>query len=131
MPALHPVSTRFWQVADGTIGSVSIEVTCPVCGEGERLSGRRSGDVIRLLCEECGTSWERDPSPRCKTCDGDDLQAVVKAVVEKGRGTQLSVVGTQIVHLCRSCDASVLERYNRNRPNPLMPDELPTTNPES
>jgi hypothetical protein len=56
---------------------------------------------------------------------------VVQAIVEKGRGTQLSVVGTRVVYLCRACDATVLERYNRNRPNPLMPDELPTTNPES
>jgi hypothetical protein len=23
----------------------------------------------------------------------------------------------------------VLERYNRNRPSPLMPDQLPTVNP--
>lgn len=49
--------------------------------------------------------------------------------MEKSRGTQLSVVGTQIVHLCRACDEATLERYNRNRPNPLMPDQLPTINP--
>jgi hypothetical protein len=48
------------------------------------------------------------------------------AIVEKGRGTQLSVVGTRIVHLCSSCDADTLDRYHRNRPNPLMPDDLPT-----
>lgn len=110
---------------------MSIEVTCPRCGESERLTGERSGDVIRLRCEACETLWERDPSPRCRSCEGDDLQPVVQAIVEKGRGTQLSVVGTRIVHLCRSCDPEVLERYNRNRPNPLMPDELPTTNPTS
>lgn len=48
------------------------------------------------------------------------------AIVEKGRGTQLSVVGTRSVHLCVSCDAETLERWQRNRPNPLMPDTLPT-----
>lgn len=53
----------------------------------------------------------------------------MQAIVEKSRGTQLSVVGTKIVHLCRACDEAVLERYNRNRPNPLMPSELPTVNP--
>jgi len=48
------------------------------------------------------------------------------AIVEKGRGTQLSVVGTRTVYLCSMCDAETLERYHRNRPNPLMPNELPT-----
>jgi hypothetical protein len=48
------------------------------------------------------------------------------AIVEKGRGTQLSVVGTRTVFLCSTCDAETLDRYHRNRPNPLMPDELPT-----
>ena len=105
---------------------MSIEVSCPSCGEDDRLTGSRSGEVIRLVCEACGESCERDPSPRCATCRGNDLQAVVLAIVEKGRGTQLSVVGTRVVYLCRSCDEAVLERYNRNRPNPLMPDQLPT-----
>ena len=91
------------------------------------MVGSRLEDVIQLRCETCGQSWKRDPSPRCGSCGGDDLQAVVQAIVEKGRGTQLSVVGTRIVHLCRSCDQKTLERYNRNRPNPLMPDELPNS----
>jgi len=54
------------------------------------------------------------------------MQAVPLAIVEKGRGTQLSIVGTRTVHLCSTCDAETLARYHRNRPNPLMPDELPT-----
>jgi len=54
------------------------------------------------------------------------MQAVPLAIVEKSRGTQLSVVGTRPVLLCTICDAATLERYHRNRPNPLMPDELPT-----
>lgn len=45
---------------------------------------------------------------------------------EKGRGTQMSVVGTRTIHLCSDCDAETLERYHANRPNPLMPSELPT-----
>lgn len=102
---------------------------CPSCGENERLTGSRVGEVIQLVCEACGESWDRDPSPSCRNCGGQDLQPVAQAVVEKGRGTQLSVVGTKVVHLCRSCDQAVLDHYNRHRPNPLMPDELPTTNP--
>ena len=52
------------------------------------------------------------------------------AIVERSRGTQLSVVGTRVIHLCPRCDADTLERYQRNLPNPLMPDELPTLGPE-
>ena len=58
------------------------------------------------------------------------MQSAPLAIVEKGRGTQLSVVGTRIVQLCSVCDSDALDRYHRNRPNPLMPDELPTADSE-
>ena len=58
------------------------------------------------------------------------MQSVPLAIVEKGRGTQLSVVGTRIVQLCSTCDVETLDRYHRNRPNPLMPDDLPTVHSE-
>lgn len=86
--------------------------------------------MITITCGSCGASWNRDLSPRCRQCDGDDMQSVPLAIVEKGRGTQLSVVGTRIVYLCSVCDEQALDRYHRNRPNPLMPDELPTSSSE-
>ena len=100
---------------------------CPDCGESERLAGNRDGEVIHLRCEACGNEWDRQVNPTCKKCGGDDMQEVPMAIVEKSRGTQLSVVGTRPVHLCSACDAETLEAYHRNRPNPLMPDQLPTT----
>jgi hypothetical protein len=103
-----------------------MNLSCPECGEVDDLAGVRDGDRIAVTCGACDASWMRDPSPRCPKCDGDDLQGVPLAVVEKGRGTQLSIVGTRIVRLCSVCDADALDRYHRNRPNPLMPDELPT-----
>ena len=103
-----------------------MDVRCPSCGEDEALRGRRGTDRIDLTCERCGHSWVRDLTPRCPQCDGTDLQAVPLAILEKGRGTQLSVVGTRPIDLCTQCDAATLTRYHRNRPNPLMPDELPT-----
>lgn len=114
-------------------------VACPRCGEADELQGRRQNDLIALTCGVCGFEWERDPSPTCGRCGGDEMVAAVAAIVEKGRGTQLSVVGTRVVHLCEACDAATLARYFRNRPNPLMPDELPnapgetrtTTEPDS
>jgi hypothetical protein len=106
-----------------------MNLSCPGCGEGDDLSGSRDGDWIIVICGACGASWKRDPSPRCAECGGDDLQGVPLAIVEKSRGTQLSVVGTRTVHLCSVCDGDALARYHRNRPNPLMPDELPTIDP--
>lgn len=106
------------------------EITCPECGETEDLGGVRHGDHITVSCGACGRTWDRDLRPLCDTCHGDDMQAVVLAVVERSRGTQLSVVGSRVIHLCTVCDADTLDRYHRNHPNPLMPDELPTVGPE-
>jgi len=103
-----------------------MEIHCPECGEAEALSGRAEGELILLACGSCRHEWERDPSPVCPTCGSRELRAVPLAIVEKSRGTQLSVIGTRTIHLCTSCDALTLERWHRNRPNPLMPDELPT-----
>lgn len=100
--------------------------SCPRCGELDDLTGHRHESTITVTCGACGWSWDRDPTPKCRRCGGEDLQRVPLAIVEKGRGTQLSVVGTRTVHLCSICDADALDRYHRNRPNPLMPDELPT-----
>jgi hypothetical protein len=103
-----------------------MEIACPRCGEQDRLRGERHGDVIRLVCESCDHGWDRDPNPSCPTCGSRELRTVPLAILEKSRGTQLSIVGTRPIHLCPRCDAAALERWQRNRPNPLMPDELPT-----
>lgn len=103
-----------------------MDIKCPACGESERLQGKPVGDRITLSCAVCGAKWERDPTPSCAECGARDLQAVPLAIIEKGRGTQLSVVGTRTIHLCLECDAATLARWNENRPNPLMPDQLPT-----
>lgn len=102
------------------------DIVCPRCGESEDLAGTRGDDVIDMICRRCGLLWERSLTPRCDRCGSDDIQTVPLAIVERSRGTQLSVVGTRPVDLCSSCDAERLERFHRNRPNPLMPDELPT-----
>jgi hypothetical protein len=103
-----------------------MDIACPECGESENLSGSRSGDTIRLTCGSCGCEWDRNPVPFCQQCGGTDMRAIPLAIVEKSRGTQLSVVGTRTIHLCEKCDVEAIERWHRNRPNPLMPDELPT-----
>lgn len=105
---------------------MAIEIECPICGETDDLRGDRQGDTIIITCDSCGQSWDRPTTPVCPKCDGTDLQAVPLAIVEKSRGTQLSVVGIRIVHLCYQCEADSIRRWQDNRPNPLLPEELPT-----
>ena len=101
-------------------------LACPACGEDENLDGERRDDLIHITCATCGQQWDRDPSPRCARCGGDDLFPALKAIVEKSRGSQLSIVATEVIHLCLGCDAELLARYRISK-SPLMPDELPTT----
>jgi len=105
------------------------DIECPECGEADDLAGHPAGDLIHITCGACDREWDRDPSPRCPTCGGDELHDALRAIVERSRGTQLSIVSTEVVHLCGSCDAEVLARYRRGR-SPLMPAELPTVHPE-
>lgn len=100
-----------------------------MCGETDDLAGEATALGIRITCGFCGTSWMRGDGKRCDQCESDDLQTVPLAIIEKGRGTQLSVVGVRDVDLCSTCDQAKLRRYHDNRPNPLMPDELPTIAP--
>lgn len=105
---------------------MAFDIVCPACGEDTELRGERAGELIRIACEACGQRWDRDPATAvCGRCGSEDTEAAVKAIVEKARGTQLSIVSTEVVHLCRTCDADVLARYRVGR-SPLMPDELPT-----
>lgn len=108
---------------------MALEIECPVCGETDNLSGDRRADTITISCGACGQTWDRPTTPVCPNCDGTDLQAVPLAIVEKSRGTQLSIVGIRIVHLCNRCDAEDIRRWHDNRPNPLLPKELPTVDP--
>ena len=107
-----------------------LDVACPSCGEGEDLDGTRVADGIELVCGRCGHTWMRAHEARCSRCGSDDLQTVPLAIVERSRGTQLSVVGTRPISLCSACDADRLATYHANRPNPLMPAELPTVGEE-
>lgn len=108
---------------------MALEIACPVCGETEDLNGDRGDQSITITCGACGQAWQRPTHPVCPHCEGTDLQEVPHAIVEKSRGTQLSVVGIRVVSLCNNCDAEDIDRWQRNRPNPLLPRELPTVDP--
>ena len=109
---------------------MALDVACPACGESADLAGEPTEDGIRLTCGACGHQWLRGSGTTCERCGGSDLQTVPLAIVERSRGTQLSVVGTRPIVLCSVCDGSRLDRYHANRPNPLMPEQLPTVGEE-
>lgn len=109
---------------------MAIDIRCPECDERENLTGVASTNAVSMTCENCGAAWQRLLTKRCASCGGDDLQTVPLAIVEKSRGTQLSVVGTRPVDLCSVCDDVALRHYHDHRPNPLMPADLPTVGEE-
>ncbi len=109
---------------------MALDIVCPSCGERDDLEGRKTDVGIEVVCLVCGSSWTRGLAQTCSTCGSDDLQTVPLAIVERSRGTQLSVVGTRPVTLCSDCDAQTLRAYHTNRPNPLMPKDLPTVGEE-
>ncbi len=106
------------------------DISCPECAEADDLSGERSGEHIRLRCGACGHEWTRTAVSTCSKCGGTDLQVVPLAIVERSRGTQLSIVGTRPIALCPRCDADRLRHYHAHRPSPVMPTELPTMGEE-
>ena len=80
------------------------ELRCPTCTTDEYLEGTRDGDIIHITCTACGLVWDRDPSPRCRDCGTrEDIQTVSRPFIQKSRGTQLSIVGVQVVYLCYAC----------------------------
>jgi hypothetical protein len=101
---------------------MSIEIVCAECGTDEHLRGRPvDGGLIELTCEACGVSFRRDPRPTCATCGGHDMEAAPQLIVEKSRGSQMSIQGVHREFLCRVCD---VERLAAKREG-YLPDRLP------
>lgn len=101
------------------------QIACPDCGESDDLSGKRDGALIHITCGRCQTEWYRDPERRCPRCGAGDLYPAPVAVVEKSRGTQLSIVSTRSEYLCWVCDRDLIDGQRRSG-TALMPDQLPT-----
>lgn len=107
------------------MSTASDEIVCPDCGETEDLAGRSEDGLIHIECGACGTTWDRDPTRRCPRCESGDLYAAPVAVIEKSRGTQLSIVSTRSEYLCWHCDRDLIDAQ-RQSGTALMPDQLPT-----
>ncbi len=88
-----------------TFRAMALEIVCPRCGSDDDLTGEPVGDgTIRLTCAACRIEWTRDPRPRCPRCGGDDLYHRPQVIVEKSRGTQMSIQGIHVEYGCYDCD---------------------------
>jgi Zn finger protein HypA/HybF involved in hydrogenase expression len=87
------------------VAGVALEIICPRCESDESLRGRPLDDgLIELTCDACTISWKRDPRPTCPKCGGDDLYHLPQVILEKSRGTQMSVQGIHVEYGCWACD---------------------------
>lgn len=87
---------------------MALEILCPNCDTDDHLTGDRRDDVIVVTCGACGLSWERPVRPHCYRCGSTDVVAQPVPLLERSRGTQLSVTAMHIETLCRVCDADKL-----------------------
>lgn len=99
-------------------------VVCPNCEEDEDLDGHDVDGTIHITCASCGATWERDLTPRCATCGRTDLRDALEAILDKSRGTQLSIQAMKVIWLCHDCDAEKLRRWLDSNV-PLPPDTMP------
>lgn len=101
---------------------MAVAIVCPECGTDDHLRGtKQADDTIELTCAACDVTWVRDPSPSCPKCGGRDMEASPRLLVEKSRGSQMSIQGIQREFLCRLCD---LDQILARRDG-YLPDRLP------
>lgn len=105
---------------------MSDDIRCPACGEDDDLAGSNDEGVITITCGACDNVWERDRERRCPRCGAGDLYPVPLAILEKSRGTQLSIMSTRPIYLCWVCERDLIDSQRRSG-TPIMPDELPAT----
>ncbi len=85
---------------------MATEIVCSECGTDDHLRGTPTADgLIELFCSACGVTFTRDPRPSCAKCGGFDMEAMPQVVVEKSRGSQMSIQGVHREFACRVCDA--------------------------
>ena len=83
-----------------------VAVVCPACGEDEDLRGERREDTVVVTCEACGTSFDRDLTPRCRACGSEELVPRSTNLLEdSGRGDMTTPTGIVRRWLCWACGA--------------------------
>jgi Zn ribbon nucleic-acid-binding protein len=99
---------------------MAIEILCPNCETDDHLTGHRDGDVIVITCSFCGLSWNRPAQPHCLRCGSTDVVAFPVPLVEKSRGTQMSITAMHVEFLCPTCDAERLRAPRRGHLPPSL-----------
>ncbi|MDA2945690.1 MAG: hypothetical protein O2925_12785 [Actinomycetota bacterium] len=97
-----------------------IEIACPNCATDEHLTGERIEQKIVISCSDCGLSWERPAVPHCSACGSTDVVAQPVPVIERSRGTQMSITAMHIETLCRVCDAERLAERGQGHLPPAL-----------
>ncbi|MDB0005628.1 hypothetical protein N9E02_00145 [Ilumatobacteraceae bacterium] len=95
-------------------------IECPNCATDDHLSGERDDEHITVSCANCGLSWTRPVVPHCDRCGSTDVVAHPVPLIERSRGTQMSITAMHIETRCRICDADLL----RERGTGHLPDRL-------
>jgi hypothetical protein len=100
---------------------MATEIVCERCGVDDHLTGtRRDDDLIELHCSMCDVTFTRDPRPSCSKCGGFEMEAMPQVIVEKSRGSQMSIQGVHREFLCRVCDVEIIrEKRDVHLPNRL------------
>lgn len=99
---------------------MTLEIHCPNCATDEHLRGARRDQVIVITCGGCGLAWDRPVAPHCPTCGSVDVVAHPVPLLERSRGTQMSITAMHIETLCRMCDSAQLaERSDGHLPRSL------------
>jgi hypothetical protein len=93
-------------------------VACPRCGESDDLRGEPVDDGVQVTCEACSYRWLRVPGASCDRCGGTDVWKGLRPLLERSRGTQLSITGTVDVTLCWQCDHQVLQNHMQRGEEP-------------
>lgn len=95
-------------------------VSCPACGEHDRLAGVDRCDDKLLRCEACGHEWRRSLTPTCRLCGSTDLEAVPTSTLEEaGRGNMRTPSGIRDLYHCFACDARDATSSAARRPDPV------------
>lgn len=81
-------------------------IACPACAEVEELRGERRGDTVAVTCLACGTTFDRDLTPRCTACGAEELVPISTNLLEdSGRGDMTTPTGIVRRWLCWACGA--------------------------
>ncbi|MGA1038687.1 MAG: hypothetical protein ACO38E_05530 [Ilumatobacteraceae bacterium] len=89
---------------------MSLDISCPNCETDVHLTGERADAVIVVTCGNCSLTWERPAAPHCDRCGSTDVIAHPVPLIERSRGTQMSITAMHIETRCRVCDADEIRK---------------------